>query len=313
MSNTEPLVSVIMPAYNAGKTIQLALNSLYNQSYENWECLVVNDCSTDNTKEILDRASDPRVRIHHFDKNRGRSAARNKAIEMASGKYMSFLDSDDFLHEDKIRRQVEILESDSEIYLVSCSALCFGDKGTPQNILGSPKNDGIRKISFKDGNPLPIMMPSSMIRTTEAKRFNYNSSLEVGEDFDYFSRYLDGHLYVVTGDLHYFYYVQETKGPKILSYSWKSIFSGIALMKRRFMSGLRLTTTAVAKTIVYAITLPIVGSQYYMRRRGIPSSSHEQMEFIATYVKLTKDLHKQNTDSVGEYNALINNNIIGGG
>lgn len=108
MSN---LVSIIIPAFNAGEFLGQTLESVIKQTYSNWECLVINDGSTDRTAEIADSfaATDPRIRCYH-KQNGGLSSARNYGISLAKGDYIQYLDSDDVLFEDKLLLMIEAYE-----------------------------------------------------------------------------------------------------------------------------------------------------------------------------------------------------------
>ena len=109
---TAPLVSVIMPAYNCGNFIAQAIQSVINQSIPDWELLVVDDCSTDDTVEVVRRlaAQDARVRFASLSQNGGPAEARNAAMRRASGRYVAFLDSDDLWETDKLERQIAFME-----------------------------------------------------------------------------------------------------------------------------------------------------------------------------------------------------------
>ncbi|QCZ92410.1 glycosyltransferase [Salinimonas iocasae] len=108
----DPLVTVIIPCYNAEKTIATALRSLLNQSYQRIEIIVSDDCSTDNSKEIISEFSnkDSRVKLLSLPKNRGAYAARNKALNIAKGSLITTHDADDWSHPQKIRLQVDALK-----------------------------------------------------------------------------------------------------------------------------------------------------------------------------------------------------------
>lgn len=116
------LVSIIMPAYNCEKLIGTTIESVINQSYKNWELIVVDDCSSDNTYGIVKRymKKDRRIKLYKLDKNSGPAMARNKAIEKAKGKYLAFLDSDDIWFPDKLRKQLHFMEENN--YLFSCTS-----------------------------------------------------------------------------------------------------------------------------------------------------------------------------------------------
>ena len=104
---TDPLVSVMMPCYNAERTLPMALASLHAQSYQTWEAGAVDARSTDGTWAISEACGDPRVAVS-ASQNRGRGAARQR-LEMARGELLSFLDADDWLFPVKLERQVALM------------------------------------------------------------------------------------------------------------------------------------------------------------------------------------------------------------
>lgn len=111
MRDNQPLVSIIMPVYNCEKYISEAIESVLSQSYQNWELLIVDDGSTDHSPEIIDRYAQKDVRIQSFhNKNEGVSAARNFALSKISGELVTFIDSDDVYHPDRLHRMVQIFE-----------------------------------------------------------------------------------------------------------------------------------------------------------------------------------------------------------
>src|SRR5215831_15925290 len=107
INDVPPLVSVIVPAYNYGSLIGETLDSLRNQTYNNWECWVIDDGSTDNTSEVVRVycKSDPRIK-YLPQMNSGPSVARNNGIRHSRGSYLQFLDADDLLEKRKIEHHV---------------------------------------------------------------------------------------------------------------------------------------------------------------------------------------------------------------
>lgn len=116
----QPLVSIIIPVYNAERFVRQALQSALEQTYGNIEVIVVNDGSTDRSPEIISGFMDPRMRVIH-QRNKGGSAARNAGIEIARGEYIKFLDADDVLLLETIEKQLEHSRKLSE------SEIVFGD------------------------------------------------------------------------------------------------------------------------------------------------------------------------------------------
>lgn len=110
---TEPLVSVVIPVFNREKTVGRAVSSVLNQSYKNLELIVVDDCSDDNSLEVIREFQDERIKVIALKRNSGANAARNKGIMAARGQYVAFQDSDDEWDKDKLRIQVhEMLDRD---------------------------------------------------------------------------------------------------------------------------------------------------------------------------------------------------------
>lgn len=112
MVELRPLISVIMPAYNAESYIQEAVQSVLAQTYQHLEIIIVNDASIDHTGLIVENmaAQDDRIRICHNEQNRGVSFSRNLAISCATGEWIAFLDSDDAWHHEKLALQMRLAE-----------------------------------------------------------------------------------------------------------------------------------------------------------------------------------------------------------
>lgn len=115
------MVSIIMPSYNCSSYIERTINSVLAQTYENWELIVVDDCSTDDTYEKLKgfESKDIRIKILLSESNSGAAAARNKALKSAEGEYIAFLDSDDTWEVTKLQKQISFMKTNN--YLFTCT------------------------------------------------------------------------------------------------------------------------------------------------------------------------------------------------
>lgn len=104
-------VSIISPTFNCSKFIIETVKSVQSQSYKNWEMIIVDDCSTDNTKEIVEKLADEdhRIKYYRLERNSGAAVARNKALELATGKWIAFLDSDDLWKRNKLEMQIDFM------------------------------------------------------------------------------------------------------------------------------------------------------------------------------------------------------------
>lgn len=105
------LVSIIMPSYNTGSFLAESIRTVHAQTFSNWELLIVDDCSTDNTDEVVRPfLSDERIRYLKNEKNSGAAVSRNRALREAKGKWIAFLDSDDLWMPEKLERQINFME-----------------------------------------------------------------------------------------------------------------------------------------------------------------------------------------------------------
>ena len=110
LSRMGDLVSVIMPSYNTEKYIAESIRSVLAQTYENWELIIVDDCSSDHTDEIVAAFKDDRICYIKNEQNCGAAISRNRAIDAAKGRYIAFLDSDDLWHPEKLERQLRFMQ-----------------------------------------------------------------------------------------------------------------------------------------------------------------------------------------------------------
>jgi glycosyltransferase involved in cell wall biosynthesis len=127
MSN--PKVSVIIPTLNRADFIKESINSVLSQTYQDFEIIVIDDGSTDNTREIVEGYDNEKIK-YFYQKNSGLNSARNTGIRNSKGEYISYLDSDDIWHPYKLEKQVAILDKNSDIGLVYCGSSLIDENGT---------------------------------------------------------------------------------------------------------------------------------------------------------------------------------------
>lgn len=105
------LVSIIMPAYNCARFIKESIDSVVAQTYSNWELIIVDDCSTDDTEAVVRTYKDPRIRYLCNEHNMGAAMTRNRALQEAKGRYIAFLDSDDTWLPEKLEKQITFMQA----------------------------------------------------------------------------------------------------------------------------------------------------------------------------------------------------------
>ncbi len=124
-------VSVVMPAYNAARTIEETIRSVFGQTYTDWELLVIEDGSTDATPQIVSRlaAEDTRLRVLRNETNRGAAGSRNRGVEEARGEWVAFLDSDDLWRSDKLEKQLALADGRPDAVLTYTASAFMDEAG----------------------------------------------------------------------------------------------------------------------------------------------------------------------------------------
>lgn len=126
------LISIIMPSYNTANYISESINSVIRQTYKNWELIIVDDCSTDNTDEIVNKfLKDERIKYLKNEKNSGAAISRNKALREAKGRWIAFLDSDDLWVQEKLEKQINFMEENNYIFTYTDYRIKLNGKWLP--------------------------------------------------------------------------------------------------------------------------------------------------------------------------------------
>jgi glycosyltransferase involved in cell wall biosynthesis len=206
--NHSPKISVIIPTYNSSGTIGETLNSVFSQTFKDFEVILINDGSTDDLNLVLQHFQDVRLKVFHYP-NGGLAIARNRGIKQANGKYLAFLDADDLWHEDKLKTHVEALEfarkSNSKV-AVAYSWSYFLDHETQQCF-----DDAA--VAFQ-GNVLRELLQSNFItsgsnilvsREAVLSTGFFNQSCEGAADWDYWLRLAQRWEYILIPERQVFY------------------------------------------------------------------------------------------------------------
>ncbi len=183
-----PRISIIAPVYNVEKYISQCIESVIGQSYDDWELILVDDCSSDNSGKICDEyaSKDNRIRVIHFETNCGALVARNCGIQKATGDYIGFLDSDDWLEKDYMSILSDELDKRPVDVLVFSYFLDYKNKTIPFGKTGEyttySKADAIRTIHFRN-NILTCMMCNKIFSKNIIKEYEAKAQTVVGEDY----------------------------------------------------------------------------------------------------------------------------------
>jgi glycosyltransferase involved in cell wall biosynthesis len=191
-----PLVSVVVPTYNYGRFLGEMLDSVLAQTYRNWECVVVDDGSTDDTKEVVARYSEADGRVRYVgQENRGQPAALNTGLRNFAGEYLQILDADDLIEARKLERQVESLEKHPEFDIVYSRARFFteGEAGGREfeeralPPLGVSGQSGEVLPGLLRANIMTVNAPLVRRRVVEAVGL-FDEAVSPVQDWDYWLR-----------------------------------------------------------------------------------------------------------------------------
>ncbi len=247
-----PLVSVIMPLYNAEKYVAEAIESVINQTYTHWELIIVNDGSTDNSLAVAKKFENEKIKVF-TQENKGASSARNYGLREAKGVYIQFLDADDLLSESKIEEQVKSLEGELDKIAV-CNCVHFFDGTDP--IKEGIYNDESKFVYSTDkpidflinlygGNetlegwmvqPNSWLTPKSLIQKVGL----WNEELTVDDDGEFFCRVILQSKGIVFVQNIFNYYRKYYKSKSLASrkdyLSMESIYLSALLKKKHILA-----------------------------------------------------------------------------
>ncbi|MFK7840346.1 MAG: glycosyltransferase family 2 protein [Bdellovibrionales bacterium] len=202
MTKLAPQISVIIPAYNAADTIMDSINSVFAQTFENYELIIINDASPDNMSEVLKSITDPRLKILDHQENKGASAARNTGILAAQGNYVAFLDSDDIWYPKKLEEQHKIMKNSAVDVKASCTSfvMCRTNGRKNTRILEASKNWNKIMLDGCTVSPGSTMMVEKNI-FSENKIGLYNTKLKRLEDWDWLLSYCNSYKLGIIEDV----------------------------------------------------------------------------------------------------------------
>lgn len=185
MKSGKVLVSVVMSVYNDEQYLKESLDSIFAQTIQDFELIIVDDCSTDRTVEIIESYHDDRIRLICNSENRGLTRNLNTALEYVQGTYIARMDGDDKSRPERFEKQIAYLEQHPELMLISCRTHMFGEEDLISQIQGTPKQLQammlIRPVLAHPG----FMMRGELI-TQEG--FRYDESYRSAQDYNFAAR-----------------------------------------------------------------------------------------------------------------------------
>ena len=170
------LVSIIMPSFNTGKFIKESIDSVINQTYRNWELIIVDDCSNDITDEVVKNINDSRIVYLKNEVNSGAAISRNKALKKAKGEWIAFLDSDDLWKKDKLEKQVKFMKENNYCFSYT-NYIEIDENGNPngKKVTGPQKITRIGMFNYCWPGCLTVMYDSKRIGLIQIEDIKKNN------------------------------------------------------------------------------------------------------------------------------------------
>lgn len=266
------LISILMPVYNGFPDIKLSIAALLWQTYTDWECIIVNDGSIDGTKDFLNQLLDPRFKTVHLAENAGRGNARQIALEHARGEYVAYLDAGDWCSPQKLEYQIQYLQKNPDVSLVSTGMYSYGERKNFRRVRGL--GNGLPCYFNKVKGRLSIACATAMIRRDVIADYKYDSSIDYGEDIDFFSRCMNGKKYAILSEVLYYYSEFDSMSIAKLKKAYKGIYNREKHIKNYL------------KYLYYTYAAPILGIDFIIKRRGRIPTDYQNKVFNELFKRL---------------------------
>jgi len=202
----DPLVSIIMPVHNGAKYIGTAIQSVVNQGYQNWELIIINDGSIDNTEDVVFSIKDHRIKYFKLQENIGVSAARNVGLQKMIGSYFCFLDSDDVFTSNSISARIDIFNENPNVNFVDGKVIVTGSNINDVEYVWEPKLKNINPQRYLVRLDERIFVTISwMFKRKKGTIYSFQNGMTHAEDLWFFIQYSNsGHYMACNETILYF-------------------------------------------------------------------------------------------------------------
>lgn len=246
---SNPRISIMMPCYNAGASVSVALASLAAQTYQDWECIVIDDGSTDHTASIIRAFEDPRIRYFRSERNLGRGHAQALALEHARGEFLANLDADDWMYPDKLECQVECLDKHPD---VACVAVGLALAEPYDHIVGVQFVTRARRHPPTRHPTLRFAYGAAMVRTALARKIGFDPTFRRAQDHKFFHQLLENRSFVVLSKIAYAYTFKKGTSATVTR---QGLAYNLRFYQEQFRESLRWTPLSIQKARVSKFVL----------------------------------------------------------
>lgn len=287
-----PLVSVAMPVHNAEKTLHRAVSSVIQQTYPDWELILIDDGSTDATGRIAAAFRDSRVRVVSDKRKLGLAARLNQALDICRGEYFARLDADDVAYPERLQHQVEFLQQHVEIDLLGTGAVVFGNDGAAVGTF--PLRLTHDEICRKPWSGFYLAHPTWMGKTEWFRKHRYRIEMQKAQDQDLLLRSWRTSRFaclpeILTG------YAQETLSLKkilVTRFYFSRALVQVAVRRGQYLSGLLTLLIQLAKGVVDTFSILTGLERIILRHRALPISAQERERWEQCWSACAKETNK---------------------
>ena len=267
-SENMPFISVLMPAFNAEKYIECAIKSILNQSYSNFELIILDDGSSDQTRELINQFSDSRIKKIYQDENAGLVTARNALVASASGKYIAFLDADDIAMPHRLEMQVSYLENFAVDICGSAYDAIYESSGKRKTSKQRYSDADIRALITIYS---PLCNPAVMAKAEVFKKFPYEVGKDYAEDYSLWVRLsLAGYRFANLKARLITYRIHEKQTSQVQNSATNTIF---LKSREQYLSGLGINPKLAPRALGFSDRLKIATPFLFKLNRKIPGVS----------------------------------------
>lgn len=283
-----PLVTIALPLYNAGFTIEAALQSILFQTYKNWELIVIDDGSTDNGPAIVESISDPRITLLRDGVNRGISFRLNQALDLAKGSYFARMDADDISFPQRLEEQVKFLQADQSIDLLATGILFFKNDGSVQGVM--PVKASHSLICQSPWNGFYMPHPTWLGRLEWFKKYYYNSDADKAEDQELLYRSYSMSRFACLPEVLLAYRQDQRSFEKMLAarYVFAKSFANVALMQKQYQVLPILVLVQLVKVIADFMNIAFGAKRLRNKLADVPANT------CVAWHEIWEKVHKSN-------------------
>ena len=289
MKSGRVFVSVGMPVYNGERYVRKAIESVLSQTYTDFELIVTDDGSTDNTLQILNSIKDPRLKVVSDGKNRGIAYRLNQQINMACGEFFARMDADDMMMPHRLEQQIKVLRSDTAVDVVGSEAVIIGEN---EELLGKRSvNPNIFKTSNDYFRSARFIHPTITGRLAWFRKWKYSENMSGNEDLDLWIRSRKDSVFYDIHEPLMFY--RDPYRFRLNTYAFRQRrFLKCAWALRRYMDSPSFFLFCVVRglaTTAFAFLLTLLGKEKYMiARRNVALSKGEKAKYVEMIFKMIK-------------------------